>query len=149
MFVRLAEETRSGIKPSADGRPLDAAMLKLMDNPSITFHFLPVPMTHASSAFSASSVQPSHPDGLPFAAGYSKPKGKGKRAPTAPPPGTIARMPDGKNLCFAYNSASSCNIAKPGKKCMRGYHLCGRPGCHGKHSATACTKPAAPATGSQ
>eukprot|EP00971_Amphidinium_carterae_P258359 5128051-Amphidinium_carterae.1 len=48
--------------------------------------------------------------------------------------------PDGKNLCMVFQTPAGCPYAKPGKRCLKGYHLCARPGCQGKHPAHACTK---------
>ena len=122
----MAEATRAGIRALPDGsRPLDQAIVRASEDPRVMFHLLPVPRP-------AAHVQSKPP--MPEAPGAAK-KGKGKnKGAIQPPQGCVNRTADGKNICYAYNMSAGCPYAKTGKRCNRGYHLCGREGCHGKHS---------------
>eukprot|EP00971_Amphidinium_carterae_P160850 3189148-Amphidinium_carterae.1 len=55
LFVKMAEATRDGIKPTTAGRPLDAAMKAAMENAHVLFHLLPVP---SETSTAQSSHQP-------------------------------------------------------------------------------------------
>ena len=68
---------------------------------------------------------------------YQKGKGKGKNKGKAKskqgtidiPQGCVAKTPDGKPLCFAFNKGV-CGFRGSGPRCQRGYHLCYKQGCH-------------------
>ena len=47
--------------------------------------------------------------------------------------------PGGDSICFGFNLARGCPLAKPGERCHRGVHLC--PRCLLPHSLTRCTTP--------
>ena len=133
LFLKMAEATRSGIRAQADGtRPLDQAIIRASEDPRVMFHLLPVPKPPAQAQSRTSSVD----SGIVTKKG----KGKAKGAAIQPPPGCVNRTSDGKNICYAYNNSAGCPYAKSGKRCNRGYHLCGREGCHGKHSILQCPK---------
>ena len=55
------------------------------------------------------------------------------------PEGCVAKMPDGKPLCFLF-SRGVCKRCPPGKRCDKGYHFCWRQGCHGLHPGLQCPK---------
>ena len=65
-----------------------------------------------------------------------KGKGKGKSAKTRRAPANL--FPDcmathnGENVCFSFNQAVGCPLAKAGGKCHKGVHVCIK--CHGLHS---------------
>ena len=42
----------------------------------------------------------------------------------------------GKRLCWDFNLAKGCDLAKPGQACPKGLHLCAEPGCQKPHSLT-------------
>ena len=68
--------------------------------------------------------------------GKDKGKGKGKTEGRAPPDlgRRPSRTPNGENICFNFNRASSCPLAKAGGQCHRGRHVC--IACYGDHSIT-------------
>ena len=68
--------------------------------------------------------------------GKDKGKGKGKSEGRAPPDlgRRPARTPNGENICFTFNRASGCPLAKAGGGCHRGRHVC--IVCYGDHSIT-------------
>eukprot|EP00971_Amphidinium_carterae_P319925 6359342-Amphidinium_carterae.1 len=94
-------------------------MVKLMWDSRVAFHLLPLPAvgrsTSASAASDASVPKSSGPKG----------KGSGKKRISAPD-GCVSRTPEDKNICFMYNATGGCRYAKAGKRCQKGYHLCGR-----------------------
>ena len=69
-------------------------------------------------------------------------KGRGGKGDGRMPEGCLNKTSSGKNLCFRFNSAGGCSYGKPGGTCVRGSHVCARPGCEGSHSAISCTKTA-------
>ena len=67
--------------------------------------------------------------------GKGKDKGKkGKKQHRAPLDlgGRNARTANGDTICFNFNRASGCPLAKSGGTCGRGRHICLE--CHGDHS---------------
>jgi hypothetical protein len=123
----------------------------------VIYFLLPLPSKAASSSSSSRHSEVSHLSRdkfhkRPFGGkafpkgGGKKGSGKGKKGKIAEdqrmPSGCLNKTPDGKRLCFGYNSSRGCEYATPGQKCMKGYHLCSRPNCFGKHTAVACTKDA-------
>ena len=159
LFVKLADECRTGIVPQPAGvRPLDAAMVKYMNHPEVVYYILPFarrPMfTGASSSSASVQIDSAAEGGLSnrkrkrLAAQTSK-GGKGKKGGKSGGKGQLdRRMPEncvnktkeGKNLCFAFNSPNGCTYGQAGKSCMRGLHLCARPNCQEAHSAVSCKK---------
>ena len=135
MFIKMAAECRTGIRPDVTGtRPLDIAMTKLAEHVDVLTFLKPLPASTPSSSHQA--LPPTVQTTTPRSKGKTKGSGKSK----GPPEGTVARTADGKNICFAFNSPVGCPYAKVGKRCMKGFHLCGRAGCHAKHPAFECPK---------
>ncbi len=66
-------------------------------------------------------------------AGKGKGKGKGKGAGKG---ALVGNTPDGRQICFAYNSATGCQDAS----CAR-VHVCRKRGCQGTHPLHLCTMP--------
>ena len=53
------------------------------------------------------------------------------------------RNAQGEPLCFGYNTAKQCDLAKDGERCSKGWHLCAEPKClqpHGllQHKKSGC-----------
>ncbi len=73
-------------------------------------------------------------------------KGKGKgnskdagKSALVVPEGMVAAMPDGRPLCFRFSKGTCPATNVPiGKRCMKGWHLCAKGGCHGPHPMTEC-----------
>jgi hypothetical protein len=57
------------------------------------------------------------------------------------PQGCCSSTNDGKYICYAFNGqgCSDANVAV-GDRCTKGYHICGKKGCHGNHSLHSCPK---------
>ena len=51
--------------------------------------------------------------------------------------GGVSRMADDHPICYGYN-LGQCKAVKPGERCPRGYHVCTKLGCGGKHPASEC-----------
>ena len=62
-------------------------------------------------------------------------------AKTTPRPkeliGHYTTTPEGENLCFNYN-LSSCDQARPGERCSKGWHLCAKAACAKKPAKERC-----------
>ena len=60
--------------------------------------------------------------------------------------GGVAQTPDGQRICFGFN-LGTCREAvrdamysgKPCKVCVKGLHVCTKPGCHGPHPVHDCS----------
>eukprot|EP00971_Amphidinium_carterae_P258360 5128052-Amphidinium_carterae.1 len=49
-------------------------------------------------------------------------------------------LPMGRISAWCSKRQRAALMLNPGKRCLKGYHLCARPGCQVKHPAHACTK---------
>ena len=69
--------------------------------------------------------------------GSSKGSGKsgGKSRGRGGDPSLLATTPDGRQICFNYNSSNGCKDSS----CAR-VHICRKKGCMGDHPLTQCTK---------
>ena len=150
LYIAMADRTRASIVPRLiNVRPLDAAMVALMHSPEVAYLTLPLPMTTVRKGKGRDAPPP--PNDWPYL--YRKGKGKGKdkgkskgkdrgkdNSKGGPPAGCVARLPDGRNICFGYNGARGCaaHNVEPGGRCRFGFHICGRAGCHGNHSMVGC-----------
>ena len=142
LFGRIAEDTRAKLAPAsgAAAKPADARLEHWMVHPEVTMRLIPLPMGKAPN-----NQRPTI-DGEPPAKKQKKKTKKEKKETGANnvqadketgdkpkfqlPEGCVAKMPDGKPLCFLY-SRGVCKRCQPGKRCDKGYHFCWRQGCHG------------------
>ena len=144
-FTRIAE-TLKGVRREPDGSlPLDTAIKQIVLDPSVSFHLLPLALDRTASA---SGAEASHPkrkfDQSRRGAKGSGKKGasdrvwKGGKGPRAPKEliGKSWSTARGKRLCWDFNLAKGCELAKPGQACPKGLHLCAEPGCQKPHSLT-------------
>ena len=140
LWQQMGTQTRGGIqgKPGED-LPLDLAMQQLMSCSEVSFHLLPLQVS------SKSATAPTSASTTTSAQGARPAKGKGKtgtrpRTITRPPQGVIPRTEDGKNICFGYNDKGGCPLPVKEGRCVKGFHICGRKGCHGPHPIHQCSK---------
>ena len=142
LWRRMAEECRSGIVPQIGAaRPMDGAMAALMNSSEVAYYLLPLPLPSGRSGSSLPSDTPLH--SMPVANklvknGGKKGGGKSEKKYAPLPDGCVTKTKEGKKICFPFNTADGCRYAKPGQQCRRGFHLCAKKGCQGKHSATGC-----------
>lgn len=148
IFIRMADLTRSTIVPLLGARrPLDVAMEASTIHPDVAYLTLPLPLLQRQKGKGKGSG--SNDDG-PYTApkpkakqGKNKGKGKGgkEKGKSGPPEGCVPRLADGRNVCFGFNSSRGCAApgVETGGRCRFGFHVCGKAGCHGNHSMTACT----------
>jgi hypothetical protein len=158
----MLDERRAGVVGLAgQPQPLTEAMKKLMDSPDVVYFLLPLPTKTSTSSSSTTALANSNHaqagvqnnfkkwrkgggKGSFFRSGKGKGKGKdggkGHKGSPQMPSGCVNKTTDGKRLCFGYNSPRGCEYAGPGQQCMKGYHLCARPNCFGKHTAVGCSK---------
>jgi hypothetical protein len=151
MFTLLGEECRDGIAVTQTGaRPVDVAMLRLMDSAKIQFLLLPLPGGSGSVGnkrpWEGKSEQQDRSKGKAKGKGNSdKGKGKGKEKSKA----SSFQFPDelkdcwksvhGKRPCLDFN-LGGCSLCNPGEVCTKGVHRCCRPKCGELHSARSCNK---------
>ena len=142
----LALACFDGVRREPDGSlPLDTAIKQIVLDPSVSFHLLPLALDRTASA---SGAEASHPkrkfDQSRRGAKGSGKKGasdrvwKGGKGPRAPKEliGKSWSTARGKRLCWDFNLAKGCELAKPGQACPKGLHLCAEPGCQKPHSLT-------------
>ena len=163
LWAKLAEATRANIVPQpGQPKPLDQAVVRLMDDMEVTFLLLQMPAAQNKSNASSSNqafvdhdeAQKSRDRGQPYQA-HKKGKGKGKAGksgknsdkPKTSLHGSSFKLADGRPCCIFYNSPTGCNDknTKVGKRCSRGFHLCGRiladkTVCSGDHPLHQCPK---------
>ena len=152
LWIRLCSTLGGRLRTAAGAdRPLDAELKSLRQDPEIHQYLLPLP----SAALCTPRTPPEPPagrlkhkrpnPGAPFESPAKRPD-KGATHRPSPglqlPPGCVAKTPEGKPLCFAFNR-NACRYTGKGPRCARGFHLCYKAGCHApkpfcecSHSAT-------------
>ena len=165
LWTKLAEANNGSIVQMPGGlRPLDAAMTRLMDDVEVTFLMLPLPAHHKSSASASTSLLdtamnwPQNTRPGPYEGGKHKGKkgdvkgkgkggksdgkGKGPKTSKVSSSGCSFNLQDGKPVCIFFNSPGGCHDKKVavGKRCSRGWHLCGKNMCGGEHAMPDCNK---------
>ena len=99
----------------------------------MSFHLLPLAIDRTASSSSADAGHLKRK----FDQTRRRAKGGGKRGagPVGPQEliGQSWSTARGKKLCWDFNLAKGCVIAKPGQACPKGLHLCAEPGCQKQH----------------
>ena len=158
LFLKMSEACRANINAlPGSPRPLDIAMRRFMDHSDVLYLIMPLAKPAHSSQSSSTLVPVEYRDG-PYTkgkgvktkgkgkgkgAGKGKGKNKGKKGKASnpgPPPGCLSKTPDGRFICYGFNRPGGCEHSSTeiGRSCTRGYHVCGREGCHGDHAAFDC-----------
>ena len=146
LFVKMAEDTRSAIVPKAGAPPpLDAALRNRMESPEI--QLLLLPRQAGNKEMRTAPYESGKHKGSGKSKGKGKDKGSGKGkgnkqgGKLKPPTGCCSATGDGRYICFAFNG-QGCQetTVQPGDRCSKGYHVCGKKGCFGNHSMSACPK---------
>ena len=142
-------EQMNTLKRDSHGKlPVDEQLSRVLSQPSVSFHLLPLPVTKGSvekpSAKPKSKPDPKRSRSPPRSTGvdhHQKGKGKGKRGKRGRGPNIPKQLinktlqtAEGERLCWPFNLEQGCRDAKPGDKCPRGLHLCSEPGCLKPHS---------------
>jgi hypothetical protein len=109
---------------------MNQAMPRLMSDPRITMHLLPIP-SHATKATSASSAAlPPKKENPVNAKGRGKVRREGKQSQKARAM-CPAEMKDykqqddqGRPICWAYNLKAGCKEQVADGRCKKGAHIC-------------------------
>lgn len=171
IWLLMADETRVTITPMpGTPRPLDVALEKFMHHPDVLNYMQPLfiggngagqrgaaaaPRSGQQAADPNSKTQikkalakakaaqrVQSPYAAPAAKGQAKGKGKGKGKPVGSKPiGCVNLTPDGRFVCWAFNTAAGCTRPVQNGQCSYGCHVCGKAACHGDHSMAACPLP--------
>ena len=162
LWLRISEACRASIQPkSVNGvviKPLDAAIETWSDHPDILYLIQPLPLPssdHQSDQFSGEEHRSKKQK---TGKGYGKGnqgkqvegkggQGKGKKGSgkskgkqrVAAPTGCESRTEDGRFICYGFQTGS-CSAAAVGGSCTRGYHICGKKGCHENHPLSSCPR---------
>ena len=132
-----------------EGLTLADALRQAMADPELKeVHFTsPIALAHrtsrgekrSSDAASSNGGGPSKRQRTSTKAVASKGKGKGNKGGGKDRPNSrMGLTPDGRQICFAYNTANGCNDPN----CAR-VHICRARNCGGDHPITRCTRRAA------
>ena len=122
-------------QPGGD-RPLDAALMRALQDYKTSFHLMPLPKSYGSGWHSVSGATNQHetaPGAKGKGKGKSKQKGKGSFAAPKGFPDCVGRDAKGRPLCFNFN-LGKCNQAAVGSSCGRGRHMCFKSGCFKPHA---------------
>ena len=142
LWVKLSNETRGRLQPkTGDPKAFDTAFQKFSDHPEVLQHMSPL----QSSAASRPDHGPNFGNvakgkGQHFSDGKGK-HGKGKSKTPGPGiqvPDNCEIYVDGKQLCKRWQIGRCTAKVKPGKRCMVGYHMCWKKGCHKNHPGNEC-----------
>jgi hypothetical protein len=152
LFSKAIEVCRRGIVPRTDKgllvRPFEEALLKFMDDPSVIFNLLPLPIgsgkhkTSLDVEMEGSAKKQKGEFPKPSARGKGKGKGKGKKDPPKLPQSLAGCWKNvrGKAACKFFNMNICKSDARPGESCNQGVHLCMAPTCGQPHPAASCDK---------
>lgn len=156
LFLKMSEQCRANINAvMGQPRPLDVAMDKYIDHSDILYLLNPlaIPVHTIRAPDKGDRVQPyakskgGKDKGAKASGKQGKSKGSGKKGKAnrgkgeyGPPPGCISRTADGRNICHSFNRPGGCinTNTELGKSCVRGYHICGKEGCHKDHPSYDC-----------
>ena len=165
---QTAKKCRTGDRPQSalDPLPMDVAISEVLASMDFALALMPMPASSArSSSTRAANARADDSDedvarkksrrstkvdkrdaakqhGQPQKDQVQDPQRKGKgKGKGAPMPralvGGVARTADGQPICFGFN-LGECKAAKAGERCPKGFHVCTKVGCGGKHPANEC-----------
>ena len=136
-FTRMAQTVRS-LKRNADGsRPLDAELSRILQDPQVCFHLLPLPLSGEGQTKrkepALEAAKHSEQSAPKKGKGKSKGGGKSKNKLRVPKElvGKAHETPSGGRICWSYNLPSGCSNAA--NDCPKGAHVCAEPGCFQAH----------------
>ena len=138
MFIRASNALVGSLQaePGVAVTPLDKELKTLRTSSELMPYLMPMPVKSAPKAAPSKPDKRQQSDHEDRPNKWQKGKGKGKSkgskgsaATIDNPQGCVAKTPDGKPLCFAYNKGI-CGFRGSGPRCQRGYHLCYKRGCH-------------------
>lgn len=136
MFIRASNNLVGELQtePGAAMTPLDKEIKALRTSPELMPYLMPMPVrpqpkNHPKSGKRAATDASERPSKYQKGKGKGKGKGKSKQGTVDIPQGCVAKMPDGKPLCFAFNKGV-CGFRGSKSRCLRGYHPCYKQGCH-------------------
>lgn len=142
LWVKLSNETRGKLQPkTGEAKAFDTAFAKLCEHPEVLQHLAPLQsITSHRPEQPSSSFQSSKGKGSFQTDGKGKHgKGKGKTpGPGIQVPDNCEIFVDGKQLCKRWQIGRCTAKVKPGKRCMVGYHMCWKKGCHKNHPGNEC-----------
>ena len=131
MFLVMAQDLqRSGERLSETPSPMNVAMPKLMTDPRITMHLLPLPSQTPRQVSANVPAAPSRRDTSVAPKGKGKVRRDGKQSTKAKAM-CPAELKDykqldeqGRPICWAYNLKGGCKEPASDGRCKKGVHVC-------------------------
>ena len=137
LWVKVSDETRGKVQSkTGEPKPFDEAFKRLCDHPEVLQH-----LALLQGVSRADAPGNSHQPGKGKSDGKGKQKGKGPGkapGPGIPVPDNCEIYFEGKQICKRWQVGKCTAKTKPGKRCMIGYHICWKKGCHNNNVGDEC-----------
>ena len=142
LWVKISNETRGKLQPkTGEPKAFDTAFTRFCEHPEVLQHLSPLQSTgtYKPENVSGASATPKGKGGSHFDGKGKQGKGKSKTpGPGFQVPDNCEIFVDGKQLCKRWQIGRCTAKVKPGKRCMVGYHMCWKKGCHKNHPGNEC-----------
>eukprot|EP00435_Cladocopium_sp_Y103_P021325 s1919_g5.t1 len=137
LWVKVSDDTRGKLQTkTGEDKAFDKSFQKFSEHPEVLQHLTPLQASSMTRGDSSSSFhQGGKGKGAQSSDGKGKhAKGKGKSSnPGITVPDDCEIFVDGKQLCKRWQLGRCTAKIKPGKRCMVGWHMCWKKGCHKNH----------------
>ena len=125
----MAQEIQqTGERLSDTPSPMNVSMKKLMTDPRITMHLLPVPNSLARASSSTTATPPPKPDVAPKGRGKVRKDGKQSTRAKMMCPAELKEYKQvddkGRPICWAFNLKGGCKETVTDGRCKKGSHIC-------------------------
>ena len=129
LFLVMAQEIQqSGERLSDTPSPMNVSMQKLMTDPRITMHLLPVPNSLARASASTTATPPPKSDVAPKGRGKVRKDGKQSARAKSMCPAELKEYKQvddkGRPICWAFNLKGGCKETVTDGRCKKGSHIC-------------------------
>ena len=140
LFLIMSEDIQQkNVQLSATPSPMNEAMGRLMNDPRVTMHLLPIPAKSGPSGVATTLKHSAEVDDPPPVKRPKKVKPSSKAKSLCPAELKDYKQRDDKNrtICWAFNLAKGCQEQVSQGRCKKGMHVCIKCG-RNNHSLVAC-----------